>query len=145
MLQEIKLNAREIDEYIAEFEDLARQANYTLGNAETIRLFVQGLTPSMMRDVMRSPTIHGYDAIVQRAIKSAQAQCTLDNLLKGCNDRPRVPQSTGYFNNSNQNRNPRQGLFPTYRQNQYNSTNAPRWMNDQVVPMDLSRTRAPTW
>ena len=60
MLQEIKLNAREIDEYIAEFEDLARQANYTLGNAETIRLFVQGLTPSMMKDVMKLPYRYGF-------------------------------------------------------------------------------------
>jgi hypothetical protein len=27
----------------------------------------------------------------------------------------------------------------------YHSSNAPRWMNDRAVPMDLSRTKAPIW
>jgi hypothetical protein len=27
----------------------------------------------------------------------------------------------------------------------YHSSNAPRWMNDRAVPMDLSRTKAPVW
>jgi len=30
-------------------------------------------------------------------------------------------------------------------QTQYNSTNAPRWMNNVPVPMDLGRTRTPNW
>jgi len=30
-------------------------------------------------------------------------------------------------------------------QAQYNSTNAPRWMNNVPVPMDLGRTRTPNW
>jgi len=30
-------------------------------------------------------------------------------------------------------------------QTQYNSTNAPQWMNNVPVPMDLGRTRAPNW
>jgi len=38
---------------------------------------------------------------------------------------------------------------PGFRQGppqaQYNSTNAPCWMNNTVVPMDLGRTRAPNW
>jgi len=35
----------------------------------------------------------------------------------------------------------RQGPPPV----QYNSTNAPRWMNNIPVPMDLGRTRTPNW
>jgi hypothetical protein len=27
----------------------------------------------------------------------------------------------------------------------YHSSNAPRWLNDKVVPMDLSHTKAPVW
>jgi len=30
-------------------------------------------------------------------------------------------------------------------QTQYNSTNAPHWMNNVPVPMDLGRTRSPNW
>ena len=34
----------EIDEYIAQFEELARQANYTIGRQEVTQYFLQGLT-----------------------------------------------------------------------------------------------------
>jgi len=56
-----------------------------------------------------------------------------------------------FFNQGNQGN---QGGFlqqrrPGFRQGppqtQYNSTNAPRWMNNVAVPMDLGRTRAPNW
>ncbi len=42
-----------------------------------------------------------------------------------------------------QNRPPPAPSGPPPRFPQYNSTNAPRWMNNTPVPMDLSRGRAP--
>ena len=43
----------EIDEYIAQFKKLARQANYTIGDQEVTQYFLQGLTTKALVDVMK--------------------------------------------------------------------------------------------
>jgi len=43
MLDTIAFKFPEIDQYISEFEDLARKAGYTVGNNETVSLFLRGL------------------------------------------------------------------------------------------------------
>jgi hypothetical protein len=43
-----------IDQYIAKFEDLVQLAGYTMGNEETINLFLNGLTISILNDMVRS-------------------------------------------------------------------------------------------
>jgi len=59
-----------------------------------------------------------------------------------------------FFNQGGQGNQGNQGGFlqqpgPGFHQgppqNQYNSTNAPHWMNNVTVPMDLGCTRAPNW
>jgi hypothetical protein len=40
----LKLKDNDIDAYIAKFEELARQAGYTLGSPESIQLFKEGLS-----------------------------------------------------------------------------------------------------
>jgi hypothetical protein len=45
----------EINTYIVKFEELARQAGYTMGNSETMRMFIKGLMPSVMEDVLKPP------------------------------------------------------------------------------------------
>ena len=37
-----------IDQYISKFEELIRHTNYTVGNEETTRLFLEGLTTQVM-------------------------------------------------------------------------------------------------
>ena len=51
------------------------------------------------------------------------------------------------YRGNNWNNNQRRGgqQQQQQQQRQYNSTNALRWMNNQPVPMDVDRTRAPTW
>ena len=44
---------------------------------------------------------------------------------------------------SQNNPTPQQTSMPSGQN--YNSTNAPRWMNNVPVPMDLSRARTPNW
>jgi len=39
----------------------------------------------------------------------------------------------------------RPGFRQESSQTRYNSTNAPRWMNNMTIPMDLGCTRAPNW
>jgi hypothetical protein len=43
-----------VDQYISDFEDLVRQAGYTIGNEETIRFFLNSLTPSILDEVIRA-------------------------------------------------------------------------------------------
>jgi hypothetical protein len=42
----------DVDQYISDFEDLVRQAGYTIGNEETIGFFLNGLTPSILDEVI---------------------------------------------------------------------------------------------
>ena len=43
MLDSIVFKFPEIDQYIADFEDLARKVGYMVGNDETVSLFLRGL------------------------------------------------------------------------------------------------------
>ena len=103
---------------------------------------------------MRPPMPAMYDAIKQKAIESTRSQQTLKDILT------QTRQSFGGFrggafgNFQNQPRHPfflqgnnqggqgqRQGPPPR----PFNSSNAPRWMANQPVAMDLDRARAPNW
>ena len=46
MLNTITFKFPEIDQYIADFEDLAHKAGYTVGNNKTVSLFLRGLRTS---------------------------------------------------------------------------------------------------
>ena len=63
--------------------------------------------------------------------------------------RPFFSQNYGgggnYKENNWNNNQQRGGQQQQPQQRQYNSTNAPRWMNNQPVPMDVDRARAPNW
>jgi hypothetical protein len=73
-INKLKLKDNDIDAYIAKFEELARQAGYTLGSPESIQLFEEGLSYPILANVMRAPTVSGYYAIKERAMHSATAQ-----------------------------------------------------------------------
>ena len=47
MLNTITFKFLEIDQYIANFKNLARKAGYTVGNDETVSLFLRRLQTSM--------------------------------------------------------------------------------------------------
>jgi hypothetical protein len=51
-LQKLQMEPGKIDQYISKFEELARRAHYTVGNEETARLFLEGLTTQVMQDVL---------------------------------------------------------------------------------------------
>jgi hypothetical protein len=59
-----------IDQYIADFEKLAQEANYTIGNSETIQFFIAGLPRTIAEDVLKPPLVHHYSDIKDRAIQS---------------------------------------------------------------------------
>jgi hypothetical protein len=55
----------DINQYIATFKELARQAGYTVGNGEMISFFLKGLTPSILKDVIKPLFITDYTDIKQ--------------------------------------------------------------------------------
>jgi hypothetical protein len=81
-LEGLRMHFPEINTYIAKFEELARQAGYTVGNSETMHTFIKGLTPSVMEDVLKPPHVQGYHVIKQRAIECTWSRVLLDNILK---------------------------------------------------------------
>jgi Retrotransposon gag protein len=78
-LESLMMKDNNIDAYIAKFEELSRQANYTIGNEQLVQLFEQGLSRPVLADCIRAPPVHGYNAIKEQAIHSATAQKILDN------------------------------------------------------------------
>jgi len=137
----------EIDQYITKFEDLAWLAGYTVGNEETINFFLKGLSQSVLEDVMKPPFATTYNDIKDHTIQTTKAK----QLIKGIRARRNYP-STRTFQNTFGTQQQRPRFFNQgnqYQQRtpnpnpQYNSSNAPRSMNNQPVPMDVSRTRFP--
>src|SRR6267142_3516012 len=137
----------EIDQYITKFEDLAQLAGYTIGNEETINFFLKGLSQSILEDVMKPPFATTYNDIKDHTIQTTKAK----QLIEGIHARHNYP-STRTFQNTfgTQQQRPRffnQGNQYQQRQMtptpQYNLSNAPRSLNNQPVPMDVSRTRFP--
>jgi hypothetical protein len=70
-----------IDQYIADFEKLAREANYTIGNSETIQFFIAGLPQTIAEDVLKPPLVHHYSDIKDRAIQSLCSQQIIDQIF----------------------------------------------------------------
>jgi hypothetical protein len=142
-LEGLRMKFPEIDTYITKFEELARQAGYTAGNPETMHTFVKGLMTSIMEEVLKPPLVQGYHTVKQKAIKCTRSKVLIENILKA-----RQPGGRGMpgnaFRGFQHGGPPRQpfysrqggqnpiGLPPCYM-----SSNAPPWMNNQPVPMDV--------
>jgi hypothetical protein len=67
-LNRCKMRFPNVDQYISDFEDLVRQASYTIGNEEAIGFFMNGLTPSVLDEVIRSPFPTTYNEYKEKAI-----------------------------------------------------------------------------
>jgi len=101
-LETLKMKDGLIDEYIAKFEELCRQAGYVLNSPNATRLFLQGLSRHAAKDVVRSPPVRGYEQIKGRAVESVASQRILDSLFPGKGGPYRPPQNRGPFlGNSN--------------------------------------------
>jgi hypothetical protein len=147
-LSKLKMDFPHIDQYVARFKDLACLAGYTVGNSETINIFLRGLDPDVLKTVLSSENVDTYDQIHQRAISATRSK----QLIAAIQGRG-AQNSNNTFQHFQGQRHPYQPFFqcgnqgnPQQQQRRphYNSTNAPRWMNNTPVPMDLSCACAPT-
>jgi len=147
-LQKLRMEPGKIDQYISKFEELARRANYTVGNEETARLFLEGLTTQVMQDVLTTDGLHGYEDYKRRAVDANRNRSILSQILQSRDTRQKggAPRySLGQPNN--QRRNPffyrgNNSNYAGQQAPQYNTSNAPPSMNNQPVAMDLSRSNA---
>jgi hypothetical protein len=67
-LDKCKMHFPNVDQYISDFEDLVRQAGYTIGNEETIGFFLNSLTPSILDEVIRTPFPTTYNEYKAKAV-----------------------------------------------------------------------------
>jgi hypothetical protein len=145
-LEGLRMHFPNIDQYIAKFEELARQAGYMAGNPETMHTFVKGLMPSVMEDVLKPLHMQGYHAIKQKAIECTRLRLLISNMLKA-----RQPGGRGFqggafwgFQRGGTQRPPfftRQLAPANQGAPRYNSLNVPQWMNNMPVPMDMGWNR----
>jgi hypothetical protein len=145
-LEGLWMHFPDINQYITKFEELARQAGYTAGNPETMHMFVKGLMPSVMEDVLKPPHVQGYHAIKQKAIECTWSRLLISDILKA-----RQPGGRGFqggaFHRFQRVPGQRAPFFarqqPTVSQGppRYNSSNVLQWMNNTPVPMDVGWNR----
>jgi len=122
-----------IDQYISDFEMLVRKAGYTVGSRETMNYFLKGLktAPDIMEQVVEKiPT--DYQDLKDKAVTVVKARQLL-RAMRASADTPIFRPLQRFDNRSPQRFDNRRG--PP----QFNSSNAPRSMNNVPVPMDLSR------
>jgi hypothetical protein len=73
-LSKLKMDFPYIDQYMARFEDLARLASYTVGNSETINIFLRRLDPDVLKTILSSENVDTYDQIHQHAISATRSK-----------------------------------------------------------------------
>jgi Retrotransposon gag protein len=73
-LDKCKMRFPNIDQYISDFEELVRQVGYTIGNKETIGFFLNGLTPSILDEVIRALFPTTYAVYKAKAIDITKGQ-----------------------------------------------------------------------
>jgi Ty3 transposon capsid-like protein len=73
-LDRCKMRFPEIDQYIADFEELVRRTGYTIGSEETISFFLNGLTPSILDSIITFPFPENYNEYKAKAIQNTKAR-----------------------------------------------------------------------
>src|SRR5712671_6110308 len=120
-----------INQYISDFEMLARKARYTIGSRELMNMFLKGLHtfPHIVERIIDKSPLDYYDLKNKTilVVKNQQLLRAIKNSSTATPFRQNFQQRTPY----------------APRPPQYNSSNAPKNLNNTPVPMDLSRGRAP--
>ena len=141
-LDHLKFKFPDVDQYISNFKDLASIAGYTVGNEETVNLFLKGFknAPDVLNLMLSPPLVHTYYKIKERAIAATRSQ-QLVNAIK----RRTFGTFRGFHPPPNWPCFQRNNLAPS-PQPQYNSSNTLRNWNNIPVSMDTSAcSRAPNW
>jgi hypothetical protein len=146
-IESITMKNMDIDQYIADFIDLATEADYHLEAEGTKRAFNRGLPRFIGTEATRRlPRLYGWNQLTNAAVEVVNWAKSISNVWGP----PRTAQTQNKnwrrpnTNNPNTFQTvPRQNTQPPPKP--INSTNAPPWMNNTVVPMDTSRAQGRRW
>jgi hypothetical protein len=135
-LEQLKFKYPNINEYIANFKDLIVHAGYNLASKEAINLFLKGFSKNrnLLDKVFTPPVPTAYGAMKRRLIAIVKSMQLVNSIAQN------APDFQCFGNNNTQqhfqprNLQPTQGFVPR----QVTSSNAPPWMNNMAVPMDMS-------
>ena len=114
-LENIKMTWPLIDQYIQDFEQLAAKARYILRDVSTNCYFVQGLVPSVGKEVFKPSPSNNYQVLKKRAIDSVMSQKAISQIF-GKRDNNQMGRFVLEQRQQQNNQNCFQG---------YNSSNAP--------------------
>jgi hypothetical protein len=90
-IENMKMKWPDVDQYIQDFERVARKAEYPLTAPVTVRYFLKGLTKSIVNNIVKPPKVNTYTEIKQRAINSIASQLLIYEMFKqdkGTTNRP---------------------------------------------------------
>jgi len=135
-LEQLKFKYPNINEYIANFEDLIVHTGYNLASKEAINLFLKGFSKNrnLLDKVFTLPVPTAYGAMKRQLIAIVKSMQLVNSIMQN------TPDFQCFSNNNNQphfqprNLQPMKGFVPQ----QVTLSNAPPWMNNMVVPMDTS-------
>ena len=142
-LEKLCFRFLDVDQYIADFKNLANLSGYTVGNDKTINLFLKGFenAQDILTGILTPPVPVTYYTIKERAVSVTKLRQLINAIQRN------APGGFNTFRPPNRPFFQRQDCLRAqgqYTQRQYNSTNALFWLNNTPVPMDTSaRTRAP--
>ena len=141
-LERFAMKALDVDQYISNFIDLANDVEYHLEAEGTKRMFAKGLGQFIGMETARClPRGYNWNQLITAAIEAVNWSKNVSNVHRSAQQNP---GRGGNWRRNNQSTAPPpawQRPLQQTQQTQFNSSNAPRSMNNQPVPMDLSRTR----
>ena len=127
-IEGMKMKWPDVDQYIQDFERVARKAEYPLTEPATVRYFMKGLTRSIVNDIVKPPKVNTYAEIKQRAIDSVASQLLIFEMFKQDKGTTSRPPSSRWNRFAQPNPTNQQPSRPNIRG--YNSTNAPQHLNN---------------
>ena len=88
-LDRCKMRFPEVNQYIADFEELVQCAGYTIGSEETIGFFLNGFTPSILDTVIGPPFLTNYNEYKAKAVQHTKVQ----QMVKAIRARRGIPNN----------------------------------------------------
>ena len=81
-LEKLRFKFPDIDQYIADFEDLANLSGYTVGNDETINLFLKGFENAhdLLNRILAPPLLTTYYDLKTRAINVTKSRQLINSI-----------------------------------------------------------------
>jgi hypothetical protein len=133
-LETLRLKGIDVDSYVQDFRALARDAGYDLREQSVWRIYLKGLPENIGIKVWEHPLPQTFNELTDKTLSVVKVKGTHRDIwgtsTKGFQKFPTRQDWTG-------------GNRPSFGANQhFNSSNAPRSHDNQIVDMDLSRTRS---